>query len=100
MNEKLEALMKELESYQKEIMRFKKGEGTDFIPAIYKPKEKGCYVTLRCGYGGIYQMINEWNGKDWEVNALDGSYTIAYSREKIILKNMLKDGDGSTGDSV
>lgn len=97
MNEKIKALMKELESYHKVIMEF---HDTDFIPATKNPKEKGSYLTLRCGLGGIYQMINEWNGKKWMTGALDGSYTIAYSKNKIILKNLLKNGDGNKSDSV
>jgi len=90
MNEKLEKLMKEIDSYHNEIMSFKREDGTDFIPAIYKPKEKGYYITLRCGYGGIYQIVNEWDGNDWMINATDGSFTIAYSREPIELKNVEK----------
>ena len=97
MNEKLEALMKELESYHKVIMEF---YDTDFIPATKNPKEKGSYLTLRCGLGGIYQMINEWNGEKWMTGALDGSYTIAYSKNKIVLKSLLKDGDESTHNSL
>ena len=97
MNEKLKALMKEMESYHKVIMEF---YDTDFIPGNVRPKKKGYYLTLRCGLGGIYQMVNEWNGSSWEVNATDASYTIAYSRNTIELKSLLKDGDGSTGDSV
>ena len=95
--DKLVALYEEIESYHKVIMEF---HDTNFIPAIHKPTEKGFYITLRCGYGGIYQMVNEWNGNDWETNATDGSYTIAYSKNKIILKNLLKDGDESTHNSL
>ena len=97
MKEKTKALMKELESYHKVIMEF---HDTNFIPATNNPKEKGSYLTLRCGLGGIYQMINEWNGEKWMTGALDGSYTIAYSKNKIILKSLLKDVDESTHNSL
>lgn len=42
--------------------------------------EDGVYMTIRCGYGGIYQTYNIWdstNGK-WKVSFADGSYTIMY----------------------
>ena len=95
--DKLVALYEEMESYHKVIMEF---YDTNFIPAIHKPTEKGFYITLRCGYGGIYQMINEWNGEKWMTDSLDDSYTIAYSKNKIVLKNLLKNGDESTHNSL
>lgn len=47
--------------------------------------EAGVYLTLRCGYGGIYQMINIWNQK-WITEVADGSYTIMYKDIKPYLK--------------
>lgn len=42
--------------------------------------ESGVYLTIRCGYSGIYQQINIWDQKkkDWEIKIADGSYTIMY----------------------
>ena len=42
--------------------------------------EPGVYLTLRCGYGGIYQIQNSWDAKakDWMMKSADGSYTIMY----------------------
>ena len=38
------------------------------------------YRTIRCGYGGIYEMLNTWNAatNDWDCKVADGSYTIYY----------------------
>lgn len=42
--------------------------------------ESGIYLTLRCGYGGIYQCYNFWNSEtqEWEVRTTDGAFTIMY----------------------
>lgn len=55
----------------------------DYKPANYPPKEDGFYMTIRCGFGGIYYNLNEWKDSNWQVGILDGSYVIAYSREQI-----------------
>ena len=75
---------KEYWSYHKDIMKF----DSDFIPMTYGkgPKEEGMYITIRCGLGGIYQTLNTWKNGGWEAQALDGSFTIAYSKEKVQLK--------------
>ena len=85
--EKFKPLMDELNSYKKDIMNFNDSE-FDFVPANYNPKKEGYYVTIRCGLSGIYQMLNEWKNNQWMINLTDGSYTIAYSRNIIKLKNI------------
>ena len=85
--EKFKPLMDEIDSYHKRIFNFNRDE-YDFIPAHHNPKEEGYYVTIRCGLSGIYQMLNEWKNNDWQINLTDNSYTIAYSRERIKLKNI------------
>ena len=40
--------------------------------------ENGTYLTIRCGLGGIYTVINEMKDNHWQVECLDGSTTIAY----------------------
>lgn len=85
--EKLKPLMDEIDSYKKKIFDFDREEN-DFIPAQHNPKEEGYYITIRCGLSGIYQMLNEWKDNKWQINLTDGSYTIAYNRKRIYLKNL------------
>jgi hypothetical protein len=83
-NEKFKKYMEELNSYEKDFIRFNKEN--DFV--LSDPKEDGLYLTIRCGHGGIYQVINEWKDCRWMVYTADGSKTIARSRDKIVLKNL------------
>ena len=78
-----EALEK-IRSYEKRIFDFDRGEN-NFVPARYQPKEDGIYLTIRCGFTGIYTSVNEWKDGNWQMNILDGSTTIAYSRNKLEL---------------
>lgn len=73
-----------LKSYEKRIFDFDR-EDNDFKPAHYPPKEEGYYLTIRCGLTGIYTTINMWKNGNWQMNVLDGSTTIAYSRNKLEL---------------
>ena len=81
--------MAEIESYEKEIFKFDK-ENNNFIPVHYGPKKDGTYLTIRCGSGGIYTMLNEYKDGQWMVQCTDGSDTIAYSKETITLKHKWK----------
>ena len=89
-DEQFNALIEETKSYDKDIMRFDGDarKNIDFIPGNNDPKKDGIYVTIRCGYGGIYQTLNEWKNGKWSAAAADASFTIAYSREPIKLKSM------------
>lgn len=88
---RLKPIMEELDSYKRTILDFKRDDGYDFIPANQcNPREEGMYVTLRCGYTGIYQMLNEWKNGQWAIGITDGSTTIAYSRKTVKLKYMEK----------
>ena len=86
----LEKLKKELESYQKNIFDFNIFDFTvDFIPAHRtNPKESGYYITIRCGFSGIYQVVNYWRNGNWLCSRADGSQTIAFSRNPIELKSL------------
>lgn len=85
---KLKPLMDEMHSYERRILEFKRDDGYDFVPGHYPPTEDGIYVTLRCGFTGIYQTLNEWKDGKWQIGITDGSTTIAYSRKTIKLKYM------------
>jgi len=75
-----------IKSYEKRIFDFdREKEENNFVPAHYKPKEDGMYLTIRCGLTGIYTSVNEWKDGNWQMNILDGSTTIAYSRNKLEL---------------
>ena len=87
--EKLKNLSDELKSYEKDVMVFDRDNPElDFKPAHYPPKEDGMYLTIRCGLMGIKTYVNEWKNGQWQMNILDGSTTIAYSRNTIELKNL------------
>lgn len=82
-----ERLLKEIKSYEKEIMKFDRNDAEiNFCPAHYPPKEDGLYITIRCGFRGIHTYLNEWKGDKWQMEMADGSTTIAYSRNKVELK--------------
>ena len=64
---------------EKDILKFH----DDYTPAHYTPTEEGYYMTIRCGFSGIYSCLNEWKDGKWQMEVLDGSTTIAYSKEQI-----------------
>lgn len=72
-------MYEKINSYRKDILKF----NHDFKPAKYPPTKEGYYVTLRCGLSGIYQVLNQWKDGKWQMQVLDGSDTIAYSRETV-----------------
>lgn len=77
--EDLEELDNFIKSRERTLVNF---SGTGFIPKV-TPKEDGWYDTIRCGLSGIYIMVNEYKDGKWMIQVLDGSTTIAYSRDKI-----------------
>ena len=74
-------MYEKINSYRKDIFKFH----GDFKPAKYPPQEDGYYVTIRCGLSGIYQVLNQWKDGKWQMQILDASDTIAYSKEKVEL---------------
>ena len=54
----------------------------------YPPKKNGYYMTIRCGFGGIYTNLDEWKYNKWQVGILDDSDIIAYSKEHITKKQV------------
>ena len=81
--EKQYEVLRRIKSYEKTIFEFGrewrafKGQGD------CKPKEPGIYLTIRCGYSGIYTAINEWKDEHWMVMVADGSEVIAFKEEQI-----------------
>ena len=67
---------------EKKILEFH----DDFVPARINPKNNGFYMTICCGYHGIYTFLNEWRNGVWIVGLMNGSEIIAYS-EKAIPRN-------------
>jgi hypothetical protein len=55
----------------------------DYKLAKYPPKEDGYYITVKCGLGGIYTILNEWTQGKWMVLTTDDSDVIAYSKEQV-----------------
>lgn len=74
-------MYEKINSYRKDIFKFH-GE---FKLAKYPPTEEGNYITIRCGLSGIYQVLNQWKDGKWQMQILDASDTIAYSKEKVEL---------------
>lgn len=77
-------IYKKIKSYDKKILEFDSGEN-DFKPAHYPPKEDGMYITIRCGFAGIYQRLDRYKDGKWQLIVLDGSKVIAYSKNKVEL---------------
>ena len=48
-------------------------------------KEDGMYITIRCGFAGIYQRLDRYKDGKWQLIVLDGSKVIAYSKNKVEL---------------
>lgn len=80
--EKLKAFSEEVDSYHKPLVDFH-GE---FKPANRNPEKDGYYITIRCGLGGIYQILDEFKDGNWQTGILDDSRVIAYSRDLVELK--------------
>ena len=80
-------IYKKIKSYDKRILDF----NNDFTPAVNStgtarnPKEEGLYITIRCGFAGIYQCLNRWKDGKWQNQVLDGSTTIAFSKQLVDL---------------
>ncbi len=55
----------------------------DYKLAKCPPKEDGFYITIKCGLGGIYTSLNEWEDGKWRVLTTDDSDVIAYSKEQV-----------------
>ena len=41
--------------------------------------DDGLYITVRCGFSGIYTMLNDMKDGKWVTGVLDGSTTIAFA---------------------
>lgn len=73
-----------IKNFKKTILNANEDENNNW--KLFNPNHKndniepGIYLTLRCGYGGIYQIENCWDAKtkDWTMKSTDGSYTIMY----------------------
>ena len=90
--ERLKKIDENMKKYERTIFNFDR-ESENFIPANtanIKPKENGWYVTIRCGFSGIYIVLNEWKDGEWMMNCADGSTTIAFLREKIDISKILE----------
>lgn len=72
-----------VDSYRKSIFNFSSRNWQFHEPLI--PQEDGCYITIRIGSAGIYQMLNYFKDGHWQINVLDSSRTIAFDKEKIVL---------------
>ena len=77
-------IYKKIKSYDKKILEFDLDDN-NFKPAHYPPKENGMYITIRCGFSGIYQKLDQYKDGEWQLRVLDGSKVIAYSKNKIDL---------------
>ena len=91
MNEKTKKCLGVMRNHEKTLMAFNRhgDDGTDFHPFSYsKPKEEGIYLTIRCGFTGIYTMLNEWKDGEWQVECADGSTTIAYRKDQAIIDEL------------
>lgn len=52
-----------------------------FVPYRETVKvENGTYITIRCGFVGIYTMLNEMKDGNWMIEVADASFTIAFAK--------------------
>lgn len=74
-------------SFEKSIVDFDKDGWLCTTIKSNKPTEPGVYLTIRCGYSGIYTILDSWkevNGEfKWTLQVLDGSKIVAYKPEPI-----------------
>lgn len=67
---KLEKMVKKMESYESDILKFDKNN--DFV--LREPIQEGYYVTIRVGHGGIYTVVNYWKNGNWLGCIADASH--------------------------
>ena len=74
-------------SFEKSVIDFDKDGWLCATIKSNKPTKPGLYLTIRCGYSGIYTKLDSWkevNGEfKWTVQVLDGSEIVAYKPEPI-----------------
>jgi hypothetical protein len=87
--EEIKRINERMAEYEKTIFKFDHEEN-DFKPGNIIPKEDGWYLTIRCGFPGIYTVLNEWKDGRWLMECADGSHTIAYSREKFDISKIIE----------
>ena len=87
--EKAALVSHEMNEYRKTIFEFNHDDKNFkcFREKIH-PKEDGLYLTIRCGLGGIYTVLNEWQDGQWKLKILDGSTTIAFDPTPVVLNSM------------
>ena len=90
MKDKLKQYCEWTEQFENKIVDFNESTWDGNVECVFykgfKPfregrtelKENCTYVTIRCGLGGIYSVLNQWKDGRWFAECLDGSETIAY----------------------
>lgn len=88
--ERVKMVSDEIHTYENKIFEFNHDDKNfkPFRKNRVTPKEDGTYLTIRCGLGGIYSMINEWKNEMWQVAVADDSETIAFDPKPIILNSV------------
>lgn len=61
------------------------------------PEKDGFYLTIRCGLGGIYSMVNEFKNGKWQASVADASTTIAFSKNQFDMDELIKSVDKELG---
>lgn len=61
------------------------------------PEKDGYYLTIRCGLGGIYSMINEFKNGKWQASVADASTTIAFSKTQFDMDGLIESVDKELG---
>lgn len=92
---RLDGNHKIIEEYNEDELEFIKDKPTKIVKkhifdfddewklAKYNPELEGYYMTIRCGLSGIYTCLDEWKDNRWQVNVLDDSSVIAYTKEQV-----------------
>lgn len=78
--DKLEKYVEWMHTFEKKVADFHDSDFYDGFKPYRDGKDvpDGTYLTIRCGLGGIYTVINFFKDGQWMAEALDNSTTVAY----------------------
>lgn len=78
--ERVKLVSEEMKKYESKIFEFNHDDKNfkPFRKDRITPKEDGIYLTIRCGFSGIYTVLNEWKNNSWQMECADESITIAF----------------------
>jgi len=74
-----------MKNFDEVVMEFSDKSG--WIHIKRKPEKEGWYVTVRVGFAGIYRLLDQWKDGQFQIQCLDGSSVVAYSKDPVEIPN-------------